>query len=194
MKPLHPTFGPDGLVPIIAQDAATGAVLMLAYGNEASLERTMQTGQMTYWSRSRQELWTKGSTSGNTQTLVSWELDCDGDAILALVEQTGPACHTGAPTCWGEPAAGLLALDALAKSRLQVPGNSYTDQLLADPVFAASKIVEEANEVATVLRGEDNEDTLSHEAADLLYHLCMGLAASGEDLVAALHELRRRAR
>jgi phosphoribosyl-AMP cyclohydrolase len=90
----------DGLVPVIAQEATTKAVLMLAWANAAAVARTLETGRATYWSRSRQELWEKGLTSGNTQKLVGMRLDCDGDALLYVVDQTGPACHTGARTCF----------------------------------------------------------------------------------------------
>ena len=93
-------FGPDGLVPVIAQDAFTGRVLMLAYANAEALALALATGQGVYWSRSRQEIWVKGATSGNTQRLVEALLDCDGDAVLYRVEQTGPACHTGAQSCF----------------------------------------------------------------------------------------------
>ena len=93
-------FNSDGLVPAVAQDHATGAVLMLAWMNREALERTLETGAITYWSRSRKSLWRKGETSGHTQRLVEAWLDCDADALLLKVEQVGPACHTGAPTCF----------------------------------------------------------------------------------------------
>ena len=94
------TFNADGLVPVIAQRHATGEVLMLAWMNRATLEETLTTGQVTYWSRSRGAVWRKGETSGHTQTLVEALIDCDGDTVLLKVDQTGPACHTGAPTCF----------------------------------------------------------------------------------------------
>ena len=93
-------YGADGLVPAVAQDVNTGAVLMLAWMNDESLRRTIATGDVTYWSRSRQQLWRKGETSGHTQRLVEAYVDCDGDTLLLKVEQTGPACHTGAPVCF----------------------------------------------------------------------------------------------
>lgn len=93
-------FNAEGLVPVIAQDISTGAVLMLAWMNRQALELTLETGDLTYWSRSRKELWRKGATSGHTQRLVEALVDCDGDTLLMKVEQTGPACHTGAPTCF----------------------------------------------------------------------------------------------
>ena len=93
-------FGEDGLVPVIAQSQATGAVLMVAWMNRETLEDTLTTGHVTYWSRSRKEVWRKGATSGNTQRLVEAWIDCDGDVLLLKVDQLGPACHTGAPTCF----------------------------------------------------------------------------------------------
>lgn len=93
-------FGPDGLVPVIAQSAATSEILMFAWMNRATLEETVSTGHVTYWSRARQEVWRKGATSGNTQRLVEAYVDCDGDVLLLKVDQMGPACHTGAPTCF----------------------------------------------------------------------------------------------
>ena len=93
-------FNEDGLVPVIAQSAATGAVLMMAWMNRETLERTLLTGEVTYWSRSRQDVWRKGETSGHTQHLVEAWIDCDGDALLLKVDQIGPACHTGAPSCF----------------------------------------------------------------------------------------------
>lgn len=184
-------FNDEGLIPVIAQDVATGAVLMMAWANEASLQQTKETGFMTYYSRSRQALWTKGETSGNRQRVVRILEDCDQDTLLALVEQTGPACHTGSETCWGPASGGLLELDQLAAARKENPQGRYTDSLLANLSFAAEKIEEEAAEVGAVLRGEDNEDTLEHEAADLLYHLSMGVA-SGASMADVLRELRKR--
>lgn len=190
-------FNDDGLVPVIAQDQRTGAVLMLAWANEESLRMGLDTGRMTYWSRSRGELWKKGATSGNTQRLVTLCADCDQDAVLAVVEQHGPSCHEGTTTCWSHRDTDMIAtelgvIDRMAAARLDVPQDRYTDSLLADPAFAASKVVEEAGEVAAVLRGEDNDDTLEHEAADLLYHLVVALRAGGTDLGAVLAELRKR--
>ncbi len=185
----------DGLVPVVAQDHVTGRVLMLAWANREALEQAQATGWMTYWSRSRGALWQKGSTSGHRQRLVSLALDCDADAVLATVEQTGPACHTGSTTCWSDATdvAGFIgALERMARGRQQDPQDRYTDRLLADPGLVAAKIEEEAAEVGAVLRGEDNDDPLEHEAADLLYHLVMGLRGAGVDMATVLAELRRR--
>lgn len=191
-------FNEQGLVPVIAQDQITGAVLMLAWADKDALAASLHTGAMTYWSRSRQRAWTKGEESGHTQSVVSLAADCDRDAVLATVGQTGPACHEGTGTCWSqdaeEPLAGWLGhLDAVAAERLAEPQGRYTDSLLADPALAAAKVVEEAQEVAAVLRGEDNEDTLEHELADLLYHAVVAARAGGISLQAALRELAGRA-
>ncbi|MGB1586581.1 MAG: bifunctional phosphoribosyl-AMP cyclohydrolase/phosphoribosyl-ATP diphosphatase HisIE [Thermoplasmatota archaeon] len=191
------SFDEQGLIPVVAQDEVTGAVLMLAWANQESLRVSLETGQMTYWSRSRQALWAKGETSGNTQRLVSLAADCDADALLATVQQTGPACHENTGTCWSDQedvplASWIGALDRLCTERKENPQGRYTDQLLADSAFAASKIEEEAAEVGAVLRGEDNDDSLEHEAADLLYHLVAGLHAAGCDVSRVLRELQRR--
>ncbi len=186
-----------GLVPVIAQDEATGAVLMMAWANREALARSLESGRMTYWSRSRDKLWAKGEESGHIQELVALGADCDRDAVLATVRQTGPACHENTGTCWSDaadkPVASMLGfLDRLAAARAAQPAGGYTDRLLADAAFAAAKVEEEAGEVGAVLRGEDNEDTLEHEAADLLYHLVVAVRAGGSNLAAALRELQAR--
>lgn len=190
-------YDTDGLVPVVAQDEATGAVLMLAWADRAALEKSLETGRMTYWSRSRGALWTKGETSGNVQGVVGLFADCDRDAVLAVVRQTGPACHEDTGSCWTDgpalPVAGFLGIiDRLAAQRVRKPTGGYTDSLLADPALVASKVVEEASEVAAVLRGEENEDSLEHEAADLLYHLVVALRGSGSEVGAVLRELQGR--
>lgn len=190
-------FDDDGLVPVVAQDHITGTVLMLAWADAAALQRSIETQEMTYWSRSRQEQWIKGATSGNTQRVVSLRLDCDRDAVLATVEQRGPACHTGTATCWSEAGddsvAGFLGvLERLAAARQAMPKGGYTDRLLNDAAFAAQKVQEEAGEVAAVLRGDDNDDTLEHEAADLLYHLVVALRGADGSVADVLAELARR--
>lgn len=190
-------FDERGLVPVVAQDATTGAVLMLAWADREALLASLETGQMTYHSRSRGTTWMKGETSGHTQRVVSLAADCDRDAVLATVDQTGPACHEGTGTCWGaaevRPVATILGtLDALAAERLAHPAGGYTDRLLEDSQLAASKVTEEAAEVATVLTGGDNEDTLEHEAADLLYHLVVAIRGGRGTLYDALVELAAR--
>jgi phosphoribosyl-ATP pyrophosphohydrolase/phosphoribosyl-AMP cyclohydrolase len=180
-------FDDRGLVPCVVQDWRTGEVLTLAYMNAEALARTRETGEMHFWSRSRQELWHKGETSGNTQTLRSIRYDCDGDALLALVEATGPACHTGERTCFHrgelEPAAPYEALPTLERTidsrAAERPDGSYTAALLADPAHNGAKVQEEAEEVARAALAESDE-RVAEEAADVLYHLAVLLR--GRDL------------
>jgi phosphoribosyl-ATP pyrophosphohydrolase/phosphoribosyl-AMP cyclohydrolase len=176
------------LIPCIVQDARTGEVLTLAYMNDEALERTRETGEMWFWSRSRQELWHKGETSGNVQRLKELRLDCDEDAILALVEPAGPACHTGERTCFhkGElepvPGEALAALArTIAERRSAAPAGSYTATLLADAELAGQKVQEEAEEVVRAVR-EESDERVAEEAADVLYHLAVLLAARGVEL------------
>jgi phosphoribosyl-AMP cyclohydrolase / phosphoribosyl-ATP pyrophosphohydrolase len=182
-------FDEQGLVPCIVQDWRSGEVLTLAYMNAESLRLTRETGQMHFFSRSRGELWPKGATSGNTQTLKAIRYDCDGDALLALVEPAGPACHTGERTCFHrgelEPMAPEEILPTLertiaerARSR---PEGSYTAALLADPDRVGAKVREEAEEVARAAR-EESDGRVSEEAADVLYHLTVLLASRGLSL------------
>jgi phosphoribosyl-ATP pyrophosphohydrolase/phosphoribosyl-AMP cyclohydrolase len=170
------------------QDARTGEVLTLAYMNDEALERTRETGEMWFWSRSRQELWHKGETSGNVQRLKELRLDCDEDAILALVEPAGPACHTGERTCFhrGElepvPGEALATLErTIAERRAAAPADSYTAALLADGALAGQKVQEEAEEVVRAAR-EESDERVAEEAADVLYHLAVLLAARGVEL------------
>lgn len=192
------TYDDAGLVPVIAQDEATGAVLMLAWADQEALRRSLDSGRMTYWSRSRQTYWQKGEDSGHAQHLVALCADCDQDAVLAVVHQEGPACHEGTGTCWthrddAPVATWLGVLDRLAADRKAAPQGRYTDTLLGDAATAAAKVEEEASEVAAVLRGDANDDPLEHEAADLLYHLVVALRGSGMDLATVLRHLRDRA-
>jgi len=174
------------LLPCIVQDARTGEVLTLAYMNDEALERTRATGEMWFWSRSRQELWHKGATSGNVQRLKELRFDCDGDAILALVEPAGPACHTGERTCFHrgelEPPAAHEALPALERTvaarAAERPEGSYTAALLADPPRVGEKVREEAEEVARAAAEED-DGRVAEEAADVLYHLTVLLRSRG---------------
>jgi phosphoribosyl-ATP pyrophosphohydrolase/phosphoribosyl-AMP cyclohydrolase len=177
-------FDDRGLVPCIVQDWRTGEVLTLAYMNVEALRRTRETGEVHFFSRGRQELWHKGATSGNTQKLKAIRYDCDGDALVALVEPAGPACHTGERTCFHrgelEPAAPYETLAQLertivSRSRLR-PEGSYTAELLADPARAGAKVEEEAEEVVRAARDESDE-RVSEEAADLIYHLAVLLRA-----------------
>ncbi len=175
-----------GLVPCVVQDWHTGEVLTVAYMNAVALERTRATGEVHFWSRSRGELWHKGATSGNTQAVRAIRYDCDGDALLALVEPAGPACHTGERTCFHrgdlEPGAHHEALPALertiaARAR-ERPEGSYTAQLLADPPLIAAKVCEEAEEVGRAAASE-SDGRLAEEAADVLYHLVVLLHSRG---------------
>jgi len=191
-------YNEEGLVAVVAQDRLTGAVLMQAWANKDALKQSLTTNEMTYFSRTRNKLWTKGEESGHTQKLVSLKVDCDKDAVLALVEQEGPACHRDTGTCFTEertvPVAGFLGeLDRLVAQRAKDrPEGSYTTKLLEDPSLAAGKVVEEAKEVATVLKGKPNPDTLQHEAADLLYHLIVALRGKGVGMHEVVAELQKR--
>ena len=194
-------FDEHGLAPCIVQDWRSGEVLTLAYMNAESLARTRETGEMHFYSRSRQELWHKGETSGNTQALRALRYDCDGDALLALVEPAGPACHTGERTCFYrgelEPAAPHEALPGLErileKRARERPEGSYTAALLANPPRIGAKVGEEADEVARAAAGED-DGRVAEEAADLLYHLAVLLRSRGLALADAERVLERRRR
>lgn len=181
-------FGPDGLVPVVTQDARTGSVLMVAWANREALERTLAEGRMCYWSRSRGELWRKGDTSGNYQTLLSLHADCDADVILALVRPAGPACHTGTATCF-ETAPVLGQLETVIRQRIDADsGTGYTGRLLGDRNLRLKKLGEEAVELA-VACGDGDRARIASEAADLLYHLLVACAAEGVDAPAILDEL-----
>ncbi|MDZ7778684.1 MAG: bifunctional phosphoribosyl-AMP cyclohydrolase/phosphoribosyl-ATP diphosphatase HisIE [Gemmatimonadota bacterium] len=182
----------DGLVPVVAQDARTGAVLMVAYANRDALARSLDSGRMHYWSRSRSEIWRKGDTSGHVQHVVSLHGDCDADTVLAVVRQEGPACHTGEATCFGEgsgpasaqpgspPAESVLArLDAvLADRAAQRPEGSYTVKLLTDENLRLKKLGEECAELVTAL-AKNEADRIPEEAADLVYHVLVAARAAG---------------
>lgn len=194
-------FDERGLVPCIVQAWDSGEVLTLAYMNAEALSRTQETGEMHFFSRSRQELWHKGATSGNTQRLKALRYDCDADALLALVEPAGPACHTGERTCFhrGEldhaaPHEVLPALErTIAQRREASPESSYTASLLANPDFIGEKVQEEAEEVARAAR-EESDERVSEEAADVLYHLSVLLAGRGLSLADANRVLDERSR
>ena len=181
-----------GLVTVVAQDASTGQVLMVAFGSRESFEKTLATGEMHYQSRTR-GLWHKGATSGNTQRVVSLTSDCDGDAILARVVPAGPACHTGAVTCFGGlPAETLAELDATIDERASSGGTgSYTAKLLADRNLRLKKIGEEASEFVTACADGDPVRA-NEEAADVLYHVLVALHAAGGSLSAVRETLRAR--
>jgi len=190
-----------GLVPCVVQDWSTGEVLTLAYMNEQALAHTRATGELHLHSRSRDELWHKGATSGNVQMVKALRLDCDGDALLALVEPAGPACHTGERTCFHrgelEPAAPhevLPSLERTVDERASVrPHGSYTVELLEDPQRIGAKVMEEAEEVARAAR-EESEQRVDEEAADVLYHLLVLLRSRGRVLADAERVLDDRRR
>ena len=173
-------FDERGLVPCVMQDWRTGEVLTLAYMNAEALRYTRETGEMHFFSRSRQELWHKGATSGNTMAVKAIRYDCDGDALLALVEPRGPACHTGERTCFHrgelEPTAPYEVLPTLERTiaarATARPDGSYTAALLASPARIGEKVQEEAEEVARAAR-EESDERLAEEAADVLYHLAV---------------------
>lgn len=198
------SFDERGLVPCVAQDADSGEVLTLAYANEESLRLSVETGDMHFFSRSRGRIWRKGEESGHVLRLKQLRLDCDGDAIVALVEPTGPACHTGERSCFfraldggsPEPAPheALAVLERTLRSRAaERPAGSYTVRLLDDPALIGEKVEEEAEEVARAAR-EESDERVGEEAADLLYHLSVLLASRGVPQSAVMEVLDGRRR
>jgi phosphoribosyl-ATP pyrophosphohydrolase/phosphoribosyl-AMP cyclohydrolase len=190
-----------GLAPCVIQDWNTGEVLTLAYTNAQALQLTRSTGELHLWSRSRQELWHKGATSGNVQKVRALRLDCDGDTLLALVEPAGPACHTGERTCFHrgelEPPAPHETLPGLERTlserARERPAGSYTVRLLDDPALIGEKVTEEAEEVTRAAR-EETDERVDEEAADLLYHLLVLLHSRGRALADAERVLDGRRR
>ena len=189
----------DGLVPAIVQDAFTGAVLMMGYMNEESLRRTLTTQKVTFYSRSKQRLWTKGEESGNFLELKDLLLDCDGDTILAKAQPVGPACHTGADTCFNESnkqKTGFIDyLRSVLKDRHDNPSEeSYTSKLFARGINkVAQKVGEEAVELVIEAK-DDNRDLFVGEASDLLYHYLVLLEAKQIPLEEIIGELESRHR
>ena len=192
-------FDERGLIPAIVQNAATREVLTLAYMNRESLAKTIETQQTWFWSRSRAELWHKGATSGNTQKVVSLTLDCDADAIVVLVEPAGPACHTGATSCFetGSNATGIGSvldqLYQLIESReRERPSNSYTTYLFDEGLDKIlKKVGEESAETIIAAKNEDQGRVVS-EVSDLIYHLLVLLVAHGVSLEEISRELGQR--
>lgn len=184
-----------GLVPAIIQDATTKNVLMLGYMNEEAYNKTIETQKVTFYSRSRQCLWTKGETSGNYLNLVSMAIDCDNDTLLVKVNPVGPTCHTGTDTCWGEkndvnPLLFLTYIqDFIEKRHREMPEGSYTTSLFKDGINRmAQKVGEEALEAVIEATNGTNE-RLVYESADMLYHLVVLLTSKGlriEDLAKEL--------
>ena len=185
-----------GLVTVIAQDARTGTVLMVAHADRQALEQTIATGEMHYRSRTR-GLWHKGATSGNTQRVVSLTADCDSDSVLARVEPAGPACHTGARSCFGDISLGADALGAVDRtiaeraSESGGAGKGYTRKLLADRNLRLKKLGEEAAELA-VACADGDAPRATAEAADVIYHTLVALRALGISLDAVRDELAAR--
>jgi phosphoribosyl-ATP pyrophosphohydrolase/phosphoribosyl-AMP cyclohydrolase len=209
-------FDQRGLVPCVMQDWRTGEVLTLAYMNEEALRLTRETGEIHFYSRSREEIWRKGQSSGNVQRVRQLRYDCDCDALVALVEPAGPACHTGQRSCFyrdldgradpapdappadGEPApAAYEALPGLERALLdrqrQRPPGSYTVELLADPPRIGEKVREEAQEVARAASVESPE-RVAEEAADVIYHLHVLLLSRGIPMASVLETLNGRRR
>ena len=187
---------PDGLLPAIIQDARTGEILMLGYMNEEGLKKTLQTGLVTFFSRSKKRLWIKGETSGNTLQFVSVSVDCDADALLIQAIPKGPTCHTGARLCFATtetPLTTLGLLIATINERSQSgTDTSYTKRLLDGGLAAyGAKVLEEAAELVRAAREEGNQRTIE-EAADLLYHFFVLLRGEGIELADIAVELRKR--
>jgi phosphoribosyl-AMP cyclohydrolase / phosphoribosyl-ATP pyrophosphohydrolase len=203
-------FDAAGLVPVIAQEARTGVIRMVAWANRDALIETLATGAACFWSRSRQAPWRKGETSGNALAVREVRVDCDGDVVLYLVDATGPSCHTGAASCFfrrvgddgalvsddGPPDPPAVVLtrvaDVITRRRRERPEKSYVVSLL-DGGFAKinGKIMEEAGELVDALPAPDAAHT-AHEAADLIFHALVGLEAAGVRPDAVFAELRRR--
>jgi phosphoribosyl-ATP pyrophosphohydrolase/phosphoribosyl-AMP cyclohydrolase len=174
-------YGADGLIPAVVQDRSSGDVLMVAFANAEALALTASTGQAHFWSRSRQALWRKGETSGNTLAVTAMRRDCDGDTVLMTVDPAGPACHTGSRTCFGEETStlggGLADLERVIAARGSAdPSQSYTARLLGRGLdHTLKKVGEEATEVVLAAKGESDE-RVAEECADLVYHLMVVLA------------------
>jgi phosphoribosyl-AMP cyclohydrolase / phosphoribosyl-ATP pyrophosphohydrolase len=192
-------YGADGLLPVVAQDRRSGDVLMLAWANVEALARTAETGFAWFWSRSRGALWMKGESSGNRLRVHEARTDCDRDALLLVVEPEGPACHTGARTCFGEDtatAAGVLdELRRVIEDRRRQGGDaSYTARLFAKGLdHSLKKLGEEATEVLLAAKGESDQ-RLAEESADLVFHLLVALAQRGLPPESFLDVLRARRR
>jgi phosphoribosyl-ATP pyrophosphohydrolase/phosphoribosyl-AMP cyclohydrolase len=191
----------QGMLPAIVQHAASGAVLMLGYMTAESLAATESTGRVTFWSRSKNRLWTKGETSGNFLEFRDFAVDCDGDALLVFATPAGPVCHLGTPTCWGKDAPQPRALatsflgdlEAIIEQRVQLrPPGSYTTKLLAQGMRrVAQKVGEEGLELALAAVVQSDVE-ITGEAADLLYHMLVLLQAKGLSLAHVSAELQSR--
>lgn len=186
-----------GLVPAIIQDNVTGKVLMLGFMNQEAYDKTVSTGKVTFYSRTRQKLWTKGEESGNFLNVVTILNDCDNDTLLIKANPTGPVCHTGADTCWGEKNCADLNFltylqDFISKRYQEMPESSYTTSLFKSGVNRmAQKVGEEA--VETVIEATNGtDDRLIYEASDLIYHLIVLLTSKGHRIEELAAELKKR--
>jgi phosphoribosyl-ATP pyrophosphohydrolase/phosphoribosyl-AMP cyclohydrolase len=202
VRPEDVRFDERGLVPAVVQDARTREVLTLAYMNEESLCRTLSEGETWFWSRSRAELWHKGATSGNTQRVVDVRLDCDSDALVVLVEPRGPACHTGAVSCFGGGEVGQSAVSiggvleelygVIEGRRREMPAGSYTTYLFEKGLNKILKKVGEESAETIIAAKDEDPAALKAETADLVYHLLVLMVERGLTLEALAGELARR--
>jgi len=195
---MTPKFNSEGLIPVITQDATTQEVLMLAYMNEEAYQRTLKTKQATYFSRSRQSIWVKGETSGNTQEVVSVTLDCDQDTILLKVNQKGVACHTGQTSCFHHDVekkdASFLMSDLyqiVLDRKLHPKEGSYTNYLFQQGIDKIlKKVAEETGEV--IIASKNNKQELIYEVSDLMYHLTVLIVNEGISISDMMQELKKR--
>ena len=197
-------FDEKGLVPVVVQDSTSAEVLMTAWANEESLKLTASSGKLTLWSRSRKEIWEKGLTSGNVMKVIELRIDCDGDTLLAIVEPSGQACHTGKRTCfyrslWGtENSTESTFLGrlwyCLNKRKLESPEESYTARLLAQGRSRVAQKVGEEGVEAAIAAATGDKDSFRYEAADLLYHLMVACISTGVSFNEVTKELESRHR
>lgn len=199
MKPDFDKMG--GLVPAIIQDADTRKVLMLGFMNEEAFNKTVETKKVTFYSRTRQKLWTKGETSGNFLNMVSMAIDCDNDTLLIQVHPVGPVCHTGTDTCWGDTNKADLNFlsslqDLIEQRKAEMPEGSYTAKLFADGVNRMAQMVGEEALSTLISATHGTDEQVISESADLLYHLMVLLSSKNlriDDVVAELHKRRHNA-
>lgn len=195
---MKPNYNKEGLIPVITQDATTLDILMHAYMNEEAYQLTLETKQATYFSRSRQTLWVKGETSGNTQEVVSMELDCDQDTVLLKVNQTGVACHTGQVSCFHQqeipnkaPFQWTDLYQTVLDRKLNPKEGSYTNYLFDKGIDKIlKKVAEETGEV--IIASKNNNQELIYEASDLIYHLTVLLVNQGLTVSDIMQELKKR--
>ncbi|MDR0309850.1 MAG: bifunctional phosphoribosyl-AMP cyclohydrolase/phosphoribosyl-ATP diphosphatase HisIE [Candidatus Methanoplasma sp.] len=193
-------YDKDGLIPSVIQDHLTNEVLMVAWVNKEALELMKSTGYTHFWSRSRQRLWKKGEESGHVQRVISIQLDCDADTLLVRVEQTGPACHTGSPSCFHKTIYGttdgtmdiIPELKRVLADRLENPKEgSYTCLLYSDENKMSKKVIEEAGEFVLALKDRNDEET-AWELADLIYHVMVAVTKSGLPMEKVYEKLAER--